>query len=77
MIDGRAFETHPDFYARNVADGRTLCARPATLANGARQEPGVAIFASGRLLAVVPERDALRLAHEIADASDWHRGVSG
>lgn len=60
-------------YNRNLQDGQALNAARARLATPrGTVEPGVAIFHDRRPLFIIPTADALRLAHEIADALTTH-----
>jgi hypothetical protein len=64
--------THED---KNRYQARRFLARPAVFPNG---EPGVAIYNSGRIIAVFPEYDAQTLIFHMARALDrvggnWQR----
>lgn len=72
------FHSNDDHYTRNVRDGAQVHAVPATLAGPTAIEPGTAIMLDRVPVLVIPRSDALRLAHDIADAAALdlsHAGV--
>lgn len=68
MTEQQLFTSHAAFYEKNTRDGHTAKAVDARLEtpDGA-QENAIAIFTSGHLRIVIPTRDAIRLATQIAD----------
>ncbi|WP_311257181.1 hypothetical protein [Microbacterium sp. WCS2018Hpa-9] len=64
------FVSGPDHYARNIQDGANAIARKATLTspNGVK-EPGIAVTIDRMPRLVIPTSDAIRIAHQIADAA--------
>lgn len=63
------FLSSPEYYASNVKQARITNAAPAALItpDGERQ-PAVVLYKRGKIHGVLPAAEALRLAHEIADA---------
>ncbi|ERI35227.1 hypothetical protein M707_22840 [Arthrobacter sp. AK-YN10] len=62
------FNSHPDYFNRNIQDGKGLSAIPARLAAPDGQEvPGIAVFNGKHLKFCITEADAIRLATDIAD----------
>ncbi|WP_299165903.1 hypothetical protein [uncultured Arthrobacter sp.] len=62
------FTSRPENYKRNISEGRRTVAHPAILTGPEATEPGVVIFAAGRLRMVLPAADAIRVADAIVDA---------
>lgn len=63
------FISKPDHYHRNVNESQKLKARPALLtATDGSQEPAVVIQSAHFIKYLLPTREALRIANEIADA---------
>lgn len=62
------FTSRPDQYRRNISEGRRTYAYAACLTGPDGTEPGVVIFAAGKLRMVLPATDALRIADAIVDA---------
>lgn len=63
-----------DRYEQNTITGRTAKAIPATLTTPTGEhEHGIAITVGDRPRIVIPTRDAIRLAHGIADAAEQQR----
>lgn len=68
------FTTAPQHYTRNLEDAANFNASPASIGKpGGSHEPGVVIKNGRFIKAVMPISEALRLANEIADATDAHR----
>jgi len=68
------FISKPEHFHLNMKQAATYNAQPALMAvaDGAR-EPAVVLFSTSQIRGVLPVSEALRLAHEIADAVDAHR----
>lgn len=64
----------PQHYEFNVKQAESYHAWPTTIATTDRSYvPGVVLYALGRIRAVMPTAEALKLANSIADAIDEHR----
>lgn len=63
------FLSSPEYCASNIKQARitNAGAAAATAPDGERQ-PAVVLYKRGKIYAVLPAAEALRLAHEIADA---------
>ena len=69
----RMFTSPAARYTQNTHAGVAIKAGPARLTNlSGTEEPGVIIRANHIIHAVIPAQDALRLAHQIADAVAEH-----
>lgn len=68
------FITSAHHYDRNVSDAANFTATPAELGvPGGGKEPGVVLRNGRSIKAVLPVSEALRLAHQIADAVASHK----
>ncbi|KRE79917.1 hypothetical protein [Arthrobacter sp. Soil763] len=68
------FTSHAEHYQRNTEEAAHYNAKPARLTNHHGQnEPAVMIRSSNYIKVVLPVSEALRLAHEIADALATHQ----
>ncbi|MEO5314198.1 hypothetical protein PV772_08760 [Pseudarthrobacter sp. CC12] len=72
------FITAAHQYDRNVSDAANFTAAPAELGiPGGAREPGVVLRNGKSIKAVMPVSEALRLAHQIADALASHKARAG
>lgn len=71
------FTSPAEHHYRNLRDAAVFSASPARIGTpeGA-PEPGVVLRSGNGIRAVMPIPDALRLAHQIADAIAAHRKVT-
>jgi len=71
------FKSGAEHYDRNLTQSGTCVARPATINKpSGEQTPGVVLFTTRQVRAVLPIAEALRLANEIADAIAAHKKVN-
>lgn len=67
------FRTPDNRYHQNVADAEGTYARPALMGTPDGPVPAVALFNAHNVKGVLPVKDALRIANQIADAIDFHK----
>lgn len=67
-MDGQPFTSRSQYYEENVRDGESAKAIEARIATpDGGQQAAIAFLTRGRLRLVIPTRDALRIANQIAD----------
>lgn len=74
-MSSRLFTSRPDMYPANTSHAAKLRAEPAALTNPetGNREPAIGLFEDTRPRYIMPLAEALRLANEIADATETHK----
>lgn len=72
------FTSGSQHYEKNLTQAGTCLARPAVITKPTGEKaPGVVLFTTAQVRAVLPISEALRLANEIADSIAVQRTAEG